>query len=78
MLFLVEAGCLDKYYCLHIFRGDYIRVKGRHRGLPLRKPPFFQTPEVGLPPRSYPLYGRHNVFEGGPKNNPMIRDGLLA
>ncbi len=43
-------ACLDKYDCLHIIRGDYLQVKGRHRGLPLRKPPFPQTPNVGVTP----------------------------
>ena len=63
----VGASCLDKYDCLHIIRGDYLQVKGRHRGLPLRKPTFSQTPDVGVTPRGYPLYSRHNVFQGGPQ-----------
>ena len=46
--------CLDKYDCLHIIRGYYLQVRGRHRGLPLRKPPFPQTQDVGVTPRGYP------------------------
>jgi hypothetical protein len=42
--------CLDKYDCLHIIRGDFLQVKGSSRGLPLRKPPFPQTPDVGVTP----------------------------
>ena len=45
-----QAGCLYKHDCLPIIRGDYLQVEGRHRGLPLRKPPFPQTPDVGVTP----------------------------
>jgi hypothetical protein len=62
-----QAGCLDKYDCLHIIQGDYLQVKGRHRSLPLRKPPFPQTSDVGVTHRGYPLYNRQTVFEGGPQ-----------